>query len=181
MAPRTSKAAPSKTSTGPRGAKKKAAATATPLRRATLGSRMSAIPRARPIAAKRKLAPPPPKAKDCPICLQAFPADEKRSLRSAGLVEVDGCGHEFCKPCLAQFCTVALQDNKGLETGGALPCPVPNCRGKGVLAPAEVKELVEEVAWEKHKERRAAHQVCMYVSMVGGWRGWVGGGWIRIR
>lgn len=71
-----------------------------------------------------------------------------------------------------QYCKTALAENKGLETGGALPCPVLRCfkkgkgkggQGGGEMGPGEVKALVGEAAWAKHKERAEAHQV--------GWRG----------
>jgi hypothetical protein len=104
------------------------------------------------------------KTNDCPICLQPIADDSKRSLRSAGLAAVDGCAHEFCQNCLAKYCSVALKDNKGLETGGALPCPVPQCKWKGVLTPGEVKALVPDAEWEQSKERRAAHQVLRLID-----------------
>ncbi len=136
------------------------------------------------VAAKAAKAKTKTKTKDCPICLQPILADgSKRSLRSTGLPAMGpgGCPHEYCHACLSQYCSVALQDNKGLETGGALPCPVPACRRKGVLAPAEVKALVTEAAWEQHKERRAAHQVCYVLGGADGWMdGWMDGwiGWM---
>ena len=41
----------------------------------------------------------------CPICYDTCSLDEESSSSS---IEIDGCGHKFCRECLAEFCRDAI-------------------------------------------------------------------------
>jgi hypothetical protein len=92
------------------------------------------------------------RAPQCPICLEELPTTATKSarLRSTGLASTGGkgCAHVFCKPCMATYCRMSIEEGKA--DGGTLPCPVKGC--SHALTTNDLRGLVSGETYAKHRE-----------------------------
>ncbi|KAM6962550.1 E3 ubiquitin-protein ligase RNF14-like [Aplochiton taeniatus] len=73
---------------------------------------------------------------DCGVCFTSRPGSD--------CVELRGCGHVYCNPCMAEFCQVQITEGNVRR----VTCPEPDC--SSTPTPAQVRRLVGEELFDRY-------------------------------